>query len=111
MRTGAGACARELDRKRDRLLLRLDDRFGAQVLRAAEDVKADELERQRAQARAARAGTRSASMPNCFGPPPIFMPEVFSSKSGLTRIATCGRLPVSLAMPREARELAAPIRR
>ena len=37
------------------------------------------------------AGTRSASMPNCFGPPLIFMPEVLSSKSGFTRTATCGR--------------------
>ena len=35
----------------------------------------------------------SASMPNCFGPPPIFMPEDFSSKSGLTRTATRAGAP------------------
>ena len=34
------------------------------------------------------AGTSSASTPNCLGPPPIFMPEDLSSKSGLTRTAT-----------------------
>ena len=39
------------------------------------------------------AGTRSASTPNAFGPPPMCMPAVFSSKSGLTRIATVGLRP------------------
>ncbi len=38
-------------------------------------------------------GTISASIPNGFGPPAIFMPEVLSSKSGLTRIATRARWP------------------
>ena len=41
------------------------------------------------------SGTRSASTPNCFGPPPIFMPELFNSKSGLTRTATRGRTPAA----------------
>ena len=54
----------------------------------AEDVKAFERRARRADLRAAASGTRSASMPNCFGPPPIFMPEDLSSKSGLTRTAT-----------------------
>ena len=62
-----------------------------QVLRAAEDVKADELERAAVAADCSRAGTRSASMPNCFGPPLIFMPELFNSKSGFTRIGDSWR--------------------
>ncbi len=41
----------------------------------------------------------------------IFMPEVLSSKSGLTRIATCGRRPVSRAMSREPLDLELAIRR
>ena len=39
------------------------------------------------------AGTTSTSTPNCLGPPPIFMPEPFSSKSGFTRTATRGAMP------------------
>jgi len=35
-------------------------------------------------------------MPNGFGPPPIFMPEDFNSKSGLTRTAKVGRVPSSI---------------
>src|SRR6266513_942421 len=48
--------------------------------------------------RSSIAGTRSASTPNCLGPPPIFMPELFSSKSGFTRTATRGRTPLHLAL-------------
>ena len=32
-------------------------------------------------------------MPNCFGPPPIFMPDDFNSKSGFTRTATLAARP------------------
>ena len=45
-------------------------------------------------------------MPNCFGPPPIFMPEPFSSKSGLTRTATRAGRPSSAAMRVEQADLA-----
>jgi hypothetical protein len=53
---------------------------------------------------ASSAGTRSASTPNCCGPPPIFIPEPLSSKSGFTRIATRGRVPSRspMAMTRRA---------
>ena len=60
---------------------------GLQVLRAAEEVEALEGQAARPISRSS-CGTASASTPNCFGPPPIFMPEDFSSKSGLTRTAT-----------------------
>jgi hypothetical protein len=50
-------------------------------------VQALELQAERADLRSS-SGTCSASTPNCFGPPPIFMPEDLSSKSGLTRTAT-----------------------
>ncbi len=62
-------------RELERLVLRLDDGFGAQVLRAAEDVEADEVERQRrrgARASPARARRRRRT---ASAPPPIFMPE------------------------------------
>jgi hypothetical protein len=40
-------------------------------------------------------GTCSTSTPNCLGPPPIFMPEPLSSKSGFTRTATRAGRPSS----------------
>ena len=45
-RARAPARARRADRELHRFLLRLDDRLGAQILRAAENVKAAKLERQ-----------------------------------------------------------------
>ena len=41
------------------------------------------------------SGTTSTSTPNCLGPPPIFMPEPLSSKSGFTRTATRAGKPNS----------------
>ena len=44
---------------------------------------------------ASSSGICSTSTPNCLGPPPIFMPEPLSSKSGLTRTATRAGRPSS----------------
>ena len=66
-------------------------------------MEAFEGQARRAPIAASSAGTCSASMPNCFGPPPIFMPEPFSSKSGLTRTATRAGRPSSAAMRVEQR--------
>jgi hypothetical protein len=43
------------------------------------------------------AGTRSASTPNCWAPPPMRMPDPLRVKSGLTRTATRGRRPCAMA--------------
>jgi hypothetical protein len=50
--------------------------------------------------RRSTSGTCSTSTPNCLGPPPIFMPEPLSSKSGLTRTATRAGSPAP-ARPRQ----------
>ncbi len=47
--------------------------------------------------RCGSAGTCAASMPNGFGPPPIFMPDDFSSNAGLIRIASRGATPSEAA--------------
>ena len=80
-------------RELDRLALRLAEDLGVQVLRAGEDVEAEEVEVGRARAPPSSAGTCSASTPNCCGPPPIRIPEPLTWKSGLTRTATRGRTP------------------
>ena len=36
-------------------------------------------------------------MPNGLGPPPIFMPDDFSSNAGFTRTASCGTMPSRVA--------------
>ena len=61
--------------------------------------------------RASSSGTCSASTPNCLGPPPIFMPEPLSSKSGLTRTATRAGRPSSLGDRRRAARPRASTRR
>ena len=60
----------------------------------------------RRRSRASSSGTCSTSTPNCFGPPPIFMPEPLSSKSGLTRTATRAGTPSSARSAAESRHLA-----
>jgi hypothetical protein len=67
----------------------------AKVLRTAEDVKPSNAKPCRPIDSSA-SGTHSASIPNCFGPPLIFMPDDFNSKSGLTRTATRAGGPLSL---------------
>jgi hypothetical protein len=74
------------------IAVRFHDRFRLEVLRAGENVKSMEIEGS-SRMRLSMAGTRSASTPNCLGPPPIFMPEDLSSKSGLTRTAALGAVP------------------
>ena len=68
-----------------------------QVLRAGEDVEADDVDAVRRPARRAGRAPASASTPNCWGPPPIRMPEPLTAKSGLTRTATRGRSAELLA--------------
>ena len=89
--TGAGAAAASRIASSTRLPLRLADR-----LRLAGSASRCRCESPRRRGRGGRsrsssAGTTSASTPNCLGPPPIFMPDDFSSKSGLTRTATRAR--------------------
>ena len=79
-------------RTRSTVRVGLAEDLGVQVLRAGEDVEAEDVDVGGTQL-AEHAGTFSASTPNCCGPPPICMPDPLTRKSGLTRSATRGRSP------------------
>ena len=56
-------------------------------------MEAEDVDVGRGELARAAQGPVSASTPNCWGPPPIRMPEPLTRKSGLTRTATRGRIP------------------
>ena len=87
----------QVDGEIDGLALRFADGFRREALRARKDVEALELESADGRSPSAKPGTCSASMPNCLGPPPMRMPDLCNSKSGLTPTAIRGLVPKASA--------------